>query len=108
MKSLGIILSLCLCQALAGILSAQDSLTFKGQLSAWTLYNGSLDLPVYMGGRYIPQLNYEIKLKNDQLIDFEASANINGNFGFHPFDTIKRNRYDQTIPGLGTLFLQTV
>ncbi|MCK4751746.1 MAG: hypothetical protein KAT15_32040 [Bacteroidales bacterium] len=71
-----------------GTLVAQDSLMFKGQLSAWALYNGGLDLPVYMGGRYIPQLNYEIMLQNDKLIDFEASANINGNFGFHPFDTL--------------------
>jgi hypothetical protein len=61
---------------------------FKGQLSAWTLYNGGLDLPIYMGGRYIPQLNYEVKLPNDKQIDFEASANISGNFGFNPFDTI--------------------
>lgn len=71
-----------------GMLLGQDSLTFKGQLSSWALYNGELDLPLHMGGRYIPQLNYEIKLKNDQLIDFEASANLNGNFGFYPFDTI--------------------
>ncbi len=84
----GAILLTCLILGISGKLAAQDSLMFKGQLSAWTLYNGGLDLPVYMGGRYIPQLNYEIKLKNDQLIDFEASANINGNFGFHPFDTI--------------------
>jgi hypothetical protein len=73
---------------LTGPLVAQDSLAFRGQLSAWALYNGGLDLPVYMGGRYIPQLNYEIKLQNDNLIDFEASVNINGNFGFHPFDTL--------------------
>ncbi len=89
MKSTGLILIFCLLQVFSGTLPAQDSLTFKGQLSAWALYNGGLDLPVYMGGRYIPQLNYEIKLKKDQLIDFEASANINGNFGFQPFDTLK-------------------
>ena len=67
---------------------ATDSLMFKGQLSAWALYNGGLDLPIYMGGRYIPQLNYEVKLPDDKQIDFEASANISGNFGFNPFDTI--------------------
>ncbi len=82
------ILFTCLLMGISGKLSAQDSLMFKGQLSAWALYNGGLDLPVYMGGRYIPQLNYEINLKNDHLIDFEASANMNGNFGFRPFDTI--------------------
>jgi len=76
--------------AIPGALLAQasDSLRFKGQLSAWTLYNGGLDLPIYMGGRYIPQINYEIQLQNDRKIDFEASVNINGNFGFQPFDTI--------------------
>ncbi len=67
---------------------ASDSLMFKGQLSAWTLYNGGLDLPIHMGGRYIPQLNYEVKMPDDKQIDFEASANISGNFGFKPFDTI--------------------
>ncbi len=82
------ILFFCIALELSGNLTAQDSLMFKGQFSAWMLYNGGLDLPVYMGGRYIPQFNYEIKLQNDQLIDFEASANINGNFGFYPFDTL--------------------
>lgn len=91
MYKYGYIWIIWLCLAFPGTLFAQDSLTFKGQLSAWALYNGGLDLPVYMGGRYIPQLNYEIKLKNDRLIDFEASANLNGNFGFHPFDTLDEN-----------------
>ncbi len=87
---------------------AQDSLTFKGQVSAWALYNGGLDLPVYMGGRYIPQLNYEIKLKKDRLIDFEASANLNGNFGFNPFDTINATGYHQALPFLGTILFQAI
>lgn len=77
--------------AIPGALVAQDSLTFKGQLSAWGLYNGGLELPVNLGGRYIPQLNYEIKLKKNQLIDFEASANIYGNLGISPFDSLKSN-----------------
>jgi len=68
---------------------AQDSLSLKGQLSTWMLYNGSNDLPVYMGGRYIPQLNYDLVLKNDQKIDFEASVNINGSAGFNPFDSLR-------------------
>ena len=82
---------ICLFLAIPGRLFAQDSLMLKGQLSAWALYNGRLELPVYMGGRYIPQLNYEVNLKNDQLLDFEVSANMNGNFGFHPFDTLAAN-----------------
>jgi hypothetical protein len=67
---------------------AQDSLSFKGQASAWMNYNGGNKLPVYMGGRYIPQLNYELKFKEDHKIDFEASLNINGTAGFNPFDSL--------------------
>jgi hypothetical protein len=66
----------------------QDSLSLKGQLSAWMLYNGANDLPFYAGGRYIPQLNYNMRQKKETHIDFEASVNINGSAGFHPFDTI--------------------
>lgn len=69
-------------------LFSQDSLSFKHQLSAWTLVNTSNELPVYAGGRYIPQLNYNITLKNKAHIDFEASANLIGSFGFNPFDTV--------------------
>jgi len=67
----------------------QDSLNFQGQASAWALFNGGNDLPVYTGGRYIPQINYSLTPKNDNKVDFEASVNINGNIGFHPFDTLR-------------------
>ena len=85
------ILFICFILTFSGLLSAQDSLMFKGQLSTWTLYNGGLDLPAHMGGRYIPQLNYELKFKDNHQIDFEASANLNGSFGFNPFDTLSTN-----------------
>ncbi|HUW93192.1 MAG TPA: hypothetical protein VMV74_08505 [Bacteroidales bacterium] len=68
---------------------AQDSLGMKGQASAWMLFNGGNDLPVYAGGRYIPQLNLNLPLKNDKHIDFEASLNINGSLGLNPFDSVK-------------------
>lgn len=68
---------------------SQDSLSFKGQISTWMLYNGGNELPVYLGGRYIPQLNYNLALKNDHKIDFEASVNINGSVGFNPFDSLR-------------------
>ena len=67
---------------------AQDSLDLKGQASAWMLYNGGSNLPFYIGGRYIPQLNYDLQLKNKNHIDLEASANLNGSAGFNPFDTL--------------------
>ena len=63
--------------------SNAHTLAFKGQLSAWALYNGGLDLPVYTGGRYIPQLNYEYNFGNSQKLDFEASLNLNGLMGFN-------------------------
>ncbi len=59
----------------------QDSLSFKGQVSAWMLYNKDNELAFYAGGRYIPQLNYILPLKNGNKLDFEASGNINGSAG---------------------------
>jgi len=68
---------------------AQDSLSFKGQASAWLNFNKGNKLPLYFGGRYIPQLNAIFPLKNDRKIDFEASLNINGSAGFNPFDSLR-------------------
>lgn len=65
--------------------NAQDTLIFKGQLSAYTHYNPTNELQLWTGGRYIPQLNYSINLPQKNLIDFEASANIYGNVGMEPF-----------------------
>ena len=67
----------------------QDTLLFKGQLSGWLNLNPDTDFPVYGGLRYIPALNYQIKQKNEKLIDFEVSANINGSAGFHSFDSVR-------------------
>jgi len=66
---------------------SQDSIDFNGQLSLWLNYNHKNKLPVHTGGRYIPQLYVARDFKNDKKIDFEASANINGSAGFHPFDS---------------------
>lgn len=64
-----------------------DTLKFKGQVSSYIHYNPSNTLPFYIGGRYIPQLNYEMNFAENNKIDFEASANIFGNAGYEPFDT---------------------
>jgi len=66
---------------------AKDTLTFQGQLSGWVHYNDNNVMPVYSGVRYIPQLNYQIKMPDERMIDFEASANILGTAGMHPFDS---------------------
>lgn len=71
--------------------SAQDSLTFKGQLSLYTHINPNNILPWWNGGRYIPQLNYEYRLPDERLIDFEASANIYGNAGLNLSDSVSFN-----------------
>ena len=85
-KEKTLILSFSLLLVLSVKCHAQDSLSIKGQLSAWMLYNRSNEFPVYMGGRYIPQLNYDFGLKHDHKIDFEASLNINGNAGLNMSD----------------------
>ena len=75
----------CLAQDSA-IPSLKDSLTLSGQLSSWGLYNGSNDLPVNMGIRYIPTLNYSVKLKKSKQFDIEVSANTFGDLGVRSFD----------------------
>jgi hypothetical protein len=88
MKKVIHILVICSSLAFTAISSAQDSISFKGQASGWMNYNTGNDLPLYIGGRYIPQFNAIIPLKNDHKIDFEASANINGSMGIDPFTSM--------------------
>jgi len=64
----------------------KDTLIFSGQLSAWGIYNQGNSLPVYSSARYIPTLNYAIKLQNNRQFDFEGSANGFGVLSIHPFD----------------------
>jgi hypothetical protein len=56
-----------------------DTLLFQGQFSAWSHYNSYNQYPVQLGGRYIPQLNYQWRLPERKQLDLEASANIYGN-----------------------------
>ncbi len=70
-----------------GNISAQDTLIFKGQISAFTHLNSENALPWWNGGRYIPQINYKYKLHEKKLLDVEASANLYGNGGFQLFDS---------------------
>jgi hypothetical protein len=81
-----VFLSFCVCKA-----NAQDSLTFKGQFSAYTHLNAKNKLPFWSGGRYIPQVNYEYNLQDMKMLDFEVSANMYGNAGLKPFDSSSFN-----------------
>lgn len=69
----------------------QDSLFLKGQISAWTHYNPNNSLSWWSGGRCIPQVNYEYRLSDKKLVDFEASVNLYGNIGLEPFDSSNYN-----------------
>lgn len=69
------------------VVTVKRSMEFKGQLSSWGNFNLVNSYPLYLGGRYIPQLNYNIQLPNSKLIDFEVSANMYGDAGIHFFDS---------------------
>ncbi len=64
------------------------SFRYSGQVSAWGQFAPDNALEGWFGGRYIPQLDYKLPLKKKRLIDFEASANIFGDVGFSPFDSV--------------------
>jgi hypothetical protein len=88
MKSYRNIFFLLLLVALTSNVTAQDSLNFKGQLSLWSNYNPAGNLDLWFGGSYIPQMNYNIRLPDNKLIDFEVSAKLSASAGMNPFDTI--------------------
>lgn len=60
----------------------KTELTYKGQLSSYGHLNPSNAQPFWLGGRYIPQGNLKFEMKNDRLLDFEASVNAYGNLAF--------------------------
>lgn len=84
-----ILSTLILSKAIAqdSISTMQKKLLFKGQLSSWAHFNPDNPYPLYLGGRYIPQLNFELRHPKKRLLDFEASANIYGDVGIHFFDS---------------------
>ncbi|MCO6487400.1 MAG: hypothetical protein J5I98_03230 [Phaeodactylibacter sp.] len=69
------------------VAAVTDTVIFKGQLITWANINPAGELPAWLGGRYLPQLNYSLSLPENRLVDVEASANLFGNIGFRPFDT---------------------
>ena len=65
-----------------------NTFRFSGQLSGWTQYKPDIQPKGWLGTRYIPQLNYELPLKRNNLFDFEISANVYEEAGFIPFDSL--------------------
>ena len=51
----------------------QSQFDFKGQLSGWAHLNTNNPYPFYIGGRYIPQVNYSLDVRNDRLFDFVSA-----------------------------------
>ncbi len=70
---------------------SQEKIRFKGQLSVYTHINPTNTYPWWNGGRYLPQLNFEIPFEQGRLLDFEASANVYGNIGMSGFDEFSSN-----------------
>ncbi len=70
-----------------GWVQAQTPLQWSGQLSGYTGYNPGAELPLLLGGRYLPQLSAGFGKKDTSFLDVEVSANLYGTTQFSPFDT---------------------
>lgn len=66
---------------------------FSGQASGWLHATPDIDRKFWLGGRYIPQINYEINIPDNHKIDFEGSANIYGDIGFRKFNNSHADGY---------------
>lgn len=82
------ILTLLLFTTSTATAQLHHTVAFQGQAVVWTNYNPSNDLPVWMGARYIPQLNYKLSSPKKTLFDMEVSVHANGSSGLQPFDSI--------------------
>lgn len=72
---------------------AQNTFNAKGQLSFISSFAPDNELEGFVGSRYIPELDYGIRLDSAKgiKIDFEASANISGSSLFSLFDSTSTN-----------------
>lgn len=66
----------------------KDTLAFKGQASVWGNYNINNALSLQIGSRYIPILDYGIRIHEKRLIDFEGAADLYGSISTKLFDSI--------------------
>jgi hypothetical protein len=67
----------------------QEKVEWEGQFIIAGSYSPDNQLAGFLGTRYIPEASYLIPVDSAQTkyFDFEASANINGDILFSPFDT---------------------
>lgn len=87
MNKLAIIVSLFCTLLISNQVQAQHLFEFDGQASIYGSYSPKNDLNLFVGGRYLPELNYGYTFKNKSMLDFEASANIYGSVLFSAFDS---------------------
>ncbi|MFC0875041.1 hypothetical protein ACE01N_00520 [Saccharicrinis sp. FJH2] len=88
MNKLFIILTITVSIFLFTRVNAQDSektFEFRGQAISWLHYNPSNEESLLIGGRYLPQINYRLNLKNNRLLDLEVSGNMFGSASIDPF-----------------------
>ncbi|MDD2584085.1 MAG: hypothetical protein WCR61_06535 [Bacteroidales bacterium] len=86
MNKTAILISL-FCIIINNKMQAQHLFEFDGQASIYGSYSPKNDLNLFIGGRYLPELNYGYTFKNKSMLDFEASANIYGSVLFSAFDS---------------------
>ena len=70
---------------------SRSSFRFSGQASLWGQFTPDIDKTLWTGGRYIPQINYELLFPKSKKIDFEASVNIFGDYGMKRFNDFDAN-----------------
>jgi hypothetical protein len=83
-QALSVFLALLL---LTSIAAAEVGVCYTGQSSGWVNYSDQSRLRLWLGGRYIPQLNVR-RPSGDKMADLEASANLSGAMGMNPSDSL--------------------
>ncbi|MFY0642870.1 MAG: hypothetical protein JXR19_00230 [Bacteroidia bacterium] len=86
MRYLGFI-AILIVQGLWAELDAQNRIGFKGQFSTAANYSPDNEMDLFIGGRYIPQLEYSYRIDSANLLDFEASANMSASAFLRSFDS---------------------
>jgi len=74
----------CLFAYVSGNLLAQEMVQVKGQASVWANYHDYSNRSLWVGGRYLPQLNVRLGPTN-RGFDGEASAHLSTSLGIEPF-----------------------
>lgn len=85
MSKIASIVSLICLLFLTMTITGQHSLEFDGQLAAFGNYSPDNKLDVFLGGRYIPELDYSIPLDSTKTLDFQVSGNLYASTNFSPF-----------------------